>query len=44
MEGLVKINEEFVMILKINKAFSSDEADELNLLLDSKQRKANNNN
>jgi hypothetical protein len=36
MEGLVKINEEFIMILKIGKAFSTDEVDELNLVLDSK--------
>jgi len=36
MEGLVKINDEFVMILKIGKAFSSDDVSELTLVLDSK--------
>ena len=41
MEGLVKVNEEFVMILKIGKAFSTDEVDELNLVLDSKSMKKN---
>jgi len=39
MEGLVKINDEFVMILKIGKAFSSDDVSELNLVLDSKSVK-----
>jgi purine-binding chemotaxis protein CheW len=39
MEGLVKINDEFVMILKIGKAFSSDDVSELTLVLDSKSVK-----
>jgi purine-binding chemotaxis protein CheW len=36
MEGLVKINDDFIMILKIGKAFSTDEVGELNFALDSK--------
>ena len=39
MEGLVKVNDEFVMILKIGKAFSSDDVSELTLVLDSKSVK-----
>ena len=39
MEGLVKLNDKFVMILRIGKAFSMEEVDELNLIVEPNQPK-----